>query len=298
MSDATNPSLDPLAAARCIGLQREASPWLNEEIAQRMHSRLRWMTQPPKRWAHWLPRWGGMRSHVALKGLLAEANGRNNVQTYLSGSVEATQPQASWLQAAWTKLRGSDVQWQATDQPLDMVWANMVLHLQAQPLMLLQQWLGMLRVNGMLMFSALGPDTLRELRHVYAQMGWAQPTHLFTDMHDWGDMLVQCGFAEPVMDMETLTITYTSLDKLVADLRECGRNLSVARTPHCKGRGWNAQLLAALHAHLPRDDQGNFTLSIEIIYGHALRPEPKAKMFPQTHVSLEDMQHMLRKSKV
>ena len=100
------------------------------------------------------------------------------------------------------------------------------------------------------------------------------------------------------MDMETLTITYTSLDKLVADLRECGRNLSVARTPHCNGRGWNAQLLAALHAHLPRDDQGNFTLSIEIIYGHALRPEPKAKMFPQTHVSLEDMQHMLRKSKV
>jgi malonyl-CoA O-methyltransferase len=49
---------------------------------------------------------------------------------------------------------------------------------------------------------------------------------------------------------------------------------------------------------LPRDDQGNFTLSIEIIYGHALRPEPKAKMSPQTHVSLEDMQHMLRKSKV
>jgi malonyl-CoA O-methyltransferase len=30
----------------------------------------------------------------------------------------------------------------------------------------------------------------------------------FIDMHDLGDMLVGCGFADPVMDMEVLTLTY------------------------------------------------------------------------------------------
>jgi hypothetical protein len=28
------------------------------------------------------------------------------------------------------------------------------------------------------------------------------------DMHDLGDMLVQAGFADPVMDQETLTLTW------------------------------------------------------------------------------------------
>ena len=46
------------------------------------------------------------------------------------------------------------------------------------------------------MFSCLGPDTLRELRAVYAALGWPVPSHTFTDMHDWGDMLVQAGFAD------------------------------------------------------------------------------------------------------
>lgn len=300
MSDETNPSLDSRAAQRCMTLSRKASPWLNEEIAQRMHARLNWMTKPPKRWAHWLPSWGGLHSHDAIKDLLAKANGRGALRTYIAQPSQMPAPQ-SWLKsalgAAWQTVRGADQIWRDSDERLDMVWANLVLHQQAQPMVLLQQWLNMLQVNGMVMFSALGPDTLRELRQVYTQMGWAQPTHLFTDMHDWGDMLVQCGFAEPVMDMETLTITYTSLDKLLADLRECGRNLNIERTPHCLGRGWQQQLLAALEQHLPRDAQGNYVLSVEIIYGHALRPEPKVLMQAQTNVPLADMQRMLRKPK-
>lgn len=301
MSDETNPSLDEHAAQRLMTLPRKASPWLNEEIAQRMHARLGWMTKPPKRWAHWLPNWGGLRAHDAIKDLLAKANGRSAVQTFIATPGQTPAPQ-SWLTSklgdVWQVVSGADQVWRDTDQRLDMVWANMVLHQQAQPMALLKQWLSMLQVNGMVMFSALGPDTLRELRHVYAHMGWAQPTHLFTDMHDWGDMLVQCGFAEPVMDMETLTISYTNLDKLWADLRECGRNLHIARTPHCLGRRWQQQLRAALEQHLPRDAQGNYVLSVEIIYGHALRPEPRALVQTQTSVPLADMQRMLRKPNV
>jgi malonyl-CoA O-methyltransferase len=64
----------------------------------------------------------------------------------------------------------------------------------------MQRWHQALQVDGFLMFSCLGPDTLMEMRALYQALGWPQPTHAFTDMHDWGDMLLAAGFAEPVMD--------------------------------------------------------------------------------------------------
>ena len=110
-----------------------------------------------------------------------------------------------------------------------MVWANMCLHNHADPLALMQQWHSHLATDGFLMFSCLGPDTLQQLRAVYAANGWPEPCHQFTDMHDWGDMLVQAGFAEPVMDMERITLTYSSPESLLQELRELGRNLHMNR---------------------------------------------------------------------
>ena len=62
------PSLDALAADRHIARVRsmQASSWLNEEVAQRMLSRLDWMNQQPKRWLHWEPAWGGLNAHRLL----------------------------------------------------------------------------------------------------------------------------------------------------------------------------------------------------------------------------------------
>jgi malonyl-CoA O-methyltransferase len=100
----------------------------------------------------------------------------------------------------------------------DMVWANMALHVSAQPQALLRQWHQALAVDGFVMFSCLGPDTLHELHAIYQKRGWPAPSHAFTDMHDWGDMLVAAGFAEPVMDMERLTLTYANPQALLAEL--------------------------------------------------------------------------------
>jgi hypothetical protein len=65
-----------------------------------------------------------------------------------------------------------------------------------------------LRVEGLLMFSCFGPDTLREVRSAFEQIDLAPHTLPFVDMHDFGDMLVNAGFSTPVMDMETITVTY------------------------------------------------------------------------------------------
>ena len=50
-------------------------------------------------------------------------------------------------------------------------------------------------------------------------MGWPPAGHAFTDMHDWGDMLVNTGFAEPVMDMERITLTFGNPRRALDELR-------------------------------------------------------------------------------
>ncbi len=127
------------------------------------------------------------------------------------------------------------------------------------------------------MFSCLGPDTLRELRGLYTALGWPPPGHEFTDMHDWGDMLVHSGFAEPVMDMERITLAFDTPERLLQELRELGANLHPARFPALRGRHWRQELERALDQHL-RGPDGQLALTFEVIYGHALKPLPRAKV--------------------
>jgi malonyl-CoA O-methyltransferase len=178
----------------------------------------------------------------------------------------------------------------------DMLWANMALHTSDDPNALLLQWHQLLAVDGFLMFSCLGPDTLRELAEVYQQQGWPPACHAFTDMHDWGDMLVQAGFAEPVMDMERITLTYADTASFLAECRLLGRNLHQERFAGLRGKSWLAQLKKALLALAKSDQNGRLTLTLEVIYGHALKPLPRLKVQSESAVSLQDMRAILGKT--
>lgn len=176
-----------------------------------------------------------------------------------------------------------------------MVWSNMGLHMAADPQEWLRQWQALLAVDGFLMFSCLGPDTLRELRELYARLGWAAPSHAFTDMHDWGDMLVQAGFAEPVMDMERITLTYATPERLLEDLRALGRNLHVDRFPGLRTPAWRRHWLDAMKTGLCGEDgSGQLVLTFEVTYGHAFKPVPRQRVTDQTSISEQDMRAMLR----
>jgi malonyl-CoA O-methyltransferase len=169
----------------------------------------------------------------------------------------------------------------------------MALHEAADPQALLADWHSALKVNGFLMFSCLGPDTAIELREVYRQLGWPPAGHDLTDMHDWGDMLVQAGFAEPVMDMERITLTYDSPARLLQELAELGRNFHPARFPALRGRRWRARLEAMMAERLTGAD-GRLSLTFEVIYGHALKAQPKIRVSALSSVSVEDMRSMLK----
>ena len=194
------PTIDPIAAERWVSRMPRnagnASPWLHEEVARRMEARLQWIVLQPQHWVHWQPLQGGLQAHALLSQRYPSS------QCYV---VEHTQQQAErarqLLTPAWWRAerwRGHLPQFNAPSEPCQMVWANMALHAASDPMALMQRWHQMLHADGFVMFSCLGPDTLVELRNVYARRGWPAPMHDFTDMHDWGDMLVQAGFAEQI----------------------------------------------------------------------------------------------------
>lgn len=112
-------------------------------------------------------------------------------------------------------------------------------------------------------------------RHVVDALGWPPAGHSFTDMHDWGDMLIQTGFAEPVMDMETITLSFATPERLLQELRELGRNLHPQRFAGLRGQQWRDRLLHAVDQHLRLPD-GQLGISFEIVYGHAFKAAPRS----------------------
>ncbi len=291
------PTLDPVAAARwrVRPLSGQDSPWLHEEVASRMLERLDFIKLQPRQWVHWEPLSAGVAAHRSLLQRYPQALAWLACEHPPHASAARPLMDRPW----WQRLTGRGTRQQAGRPPgpsADMLWANMQLHTCPDPQALLRSWHQLLAVNGFLMFSCLGPDTLRELRQVHAHAGWPPPSHEFTDMHDWGDMLVEAGFAEPVMDMERITLTYSSPEGLLAELRSLGRNLHIHRFAGLRGRAWKHALTQGLMSLARPEADGQLSLTFEIVYGHALKPQPRAKVAPQTEIGLDQMRHMLRSS--
>lgn len=168
---------------------------------------------------------------------------------------------------------------------VDLVWSNLALHWHPQPDRVFAEWRRVLRVDGLLMFSCFGPDTFKELRAAFAAVDEAPHALPFVDMHDFGDMLVNAGFSTPVMDMETITVTYASAAKLMADVRAWGGNpLATRRRGLTGAKGW-ARIMRALERNQGSD--GRLPLTFEVIYGHAFRPVSRITASGETIVRLD-----------
>lgn len=294
MSHPLPPTIDPIAARRWHEAAPAQSPWLHEEVARRMQERLDWIVRPPRHWCHWEPVRGGLQAHELLRQRYAQAECTVFEPVARRRELARQQLESRWWQPARWKGAGVHIAPPA-DGSMDMLWANMHLHLAADPQDLIERWHRALAVDGYLMFSCLGPDTVRQLHGLYAELGWAPAGHEFTDMHDWGDMLVHAGFSEPVMDMEHLTLTFASPQRLLQELRELGRNLHPARFAGLRGRGWGKRLEQLIEQRWrDRLGDGQLALSFEIVYGHAYKPQPRARLEASSSVSLEDMKTMLR----
>ncbi|MEP7282349.1 MAG: biotin synthase [Rubrivivax sp.] len=279
--------VDPVALARIRQrLERSPAPWLHEEVARRMADRLSLIRQAPRRVIDWWPQGGGGASALTVATPDAQ-----RLSLDADGHLVAA-PTRWWSMAHW---RGAPRQ--VGDTPdareaisADLLWANMLLHWVADPPTLLRRWHEALAVDGFLMFSTLGPGTLEALQAIHADAGWGPPQAPFVDMHDVGDMLLEAGFADPVMDQETLTLTWADGDAALAELRAVGGNADPRRTRGLRTPRWRS----ALAERLPRARDQRVALDFEIVYGHAVRVAPRPRIEAETTVRLQDMRSILR----
>jgi malonyl-CoA O-methyltransferase len=157
---------------------------------------------------------------------------------------------------------------------IDLVWSNLTLQWVDDLPLAFGELHRVLNVGGLLMFTTFGPDTLSELRHAFAAADGTAHVNVFIDMHDIGDMLVHAGFADPVMDMEMITMTYADAGLLMRDLKAIGaQNARIDRRRGLTGRKSWQKMLAALEG-FRRD--GRLPASFEVVYGHAWKPEARA----------------------
>jgi malonyl-CoA O-methyltransferase len=160
------------------------------------------------------------------------------------------------------------------DETADLVFSNLMLHWHPTPHSVFPEWKRVLRIDGLLMFSCFGPDTLKELRAAVKETLPQARAMPFVDMHDFGDMLVASGFATPVMDVETITLTYPDPRALLAEVRALGASPLDDRWPALPSGRQARRLLDALAAR--RDSLGRIPLTFEVAYGHAWKPAPRA----------------------
>ena len=253
--------------------------FLRREIAQRMHERLQLVRLTPQRVLD-----AGCGSGADLSVLHKTYVAAQVLGIDASEAMLRSLPGQPGRQSALNQLLGKLLPAKSgidllcgdfADLPLgpnsvDLVWSNLALHWHPQPDRVFAEWRRVLRVDGLLMFSCFGPDTFQEVRAAFADVDLAPHTLPFVDMHDFGDQLVEAGFATPVMDMEKLTVTYDSADKLLADVRALGGNPLTTARKGLLGRAAHARLLAGLEQGRRAD--GKLALTVEVIYGHAFRP--------------------------
>ena len=154
------------------------------------------------------------------------------------------------------------------DQQFDVVFSNLMWHWCGDPLAVAREVRRVLRFPGLFSFSTFGPGTLAELRTAFSAADRFTHVSPFIDMHDLGDLLVNSGFVEPVIEREDVTITYSEAAGLIGDLRAVGAiNATQDRNRGLTGKASWQRMADALGAGAGPD--GRFSVTFEIVYGQA-----------------------------
>lgn len=129
---------------------------------------------------------------------------------------------------------------------IDLIYSNLMLHWCDRPDEVFGELARVLRPGGLMLFSTLGPETLRELRSAWSAADARAHVSLFLDMPDLAEALARAGFAEPVLDVDQYRRGYADVRALMLELKRLGaRNALSTRARGLTGRGRFAAMTAA-----------------------------------------------------
>lgn len=175
---------------------------------------------------------------------------------------------------------------------VDLIWSNATLQWATDLPATLKELRRVLRPGGLLMFSTFGPDTLKELRAAFAATDGHSHVNRFVDMHDIGDLLVQARLADPVMDMEHITMTYGTVRDLMRDLKAIGAHNVTAGRP--RGLGGRQALAAVEQYYEAWRRNGVLPATYEVVYGHAWAPTGGPELTAEGHAVVQFHRRALR----
>ncbi len=158
------------------------------------------------------------------------------------------------------------------DASFDMLFSNLTVQWCSDLEQTFSEFRRVLKPGGVLLYTTLGPDTLKELRTSWAMVDDRVHVNTFLDMHDVGDAMLRARLAEPVLDTELLTLTYHQCMMLMRDLKDLGaHNINPGRN---RGLTGPRKLKAVMEAYERfRQGDGLLPATYEVVYGHAWRAE-------------------------
>jgi malonyl-CoA O-methyltransferase len=206
------------------------------------------------------------------------------------GMLRSAARQESWFRPFF-RICADAVRLPLAEGSVDLILSNFLLPW-LDPDAVFAEFRRVLAPRGLLSFTSLGPDTLRELRLAWAQVDSSSRVHTFIDMHDIGDALVRAGFSAPVLDVERYTLRYTDVRGLAADLKAVGaRNAASDRPKGLTGPGKFAAMQSAYELH--RRD-GRLPATYEVVFGQAWAPAETRGARGEERIALSEMQRLLQ----
>jgi len=205
--------------------------------------------------------------------------------------LQAAGRRQTWLRR-FARVRADAARLPLAEGSVDLILSNLMLQW-CDPDAVFAEFRRVLAPHGLVSFTTLGPDTLREMRSAWSAADSRTHVNQFIDMHDIGDALVRAGFASPVLDVERYTLTYLDLPRVAADLKATGaHNSTMGRARGLTGRRQFAGLKAAYEAF--RQD-GRLPATYEVIFGHAWTPVGAAPRSTHdgTSVALDEVKRQL-----
>lgn len=245
-------------AAQHAGRGFTATQFLHAEVRQALLQRLQWLAIEPQ-----LVIDLGAGSGAALPGLRAAYPAAQLLALDHAGPLLRQVPRGD---PAILTVCARAQQMPLASHSADLVFASLMPAYCNDPPVLFAEIRRVLRSPGVLLFATLGRESFSELRSAWAEAD--SYTHVMPqpDMHDLAQLLLQAGFTEPVLDVDTLRVTYPDIGRMAADFRAVGSvNLSSRRPRGLTGRATANRLAAALDAR--RDSGGRIPVTLQVIFG-------------------------------
>jgi len=160
----------------------------------------------------------------------------------------------------------------------DMVWSSSSIQWASDIDQLLKGVFNALKPGGLFILSSFGPETLVELNQISKKIFNKSTTSHFIDMHDLGDLLLNLGFQNPVLDREIFVMTYQHPSDLFKDLKRIGATSgNMDDFKGMKSRGYLEKIINE-YSNYKKDNL--YPASYEVIYAHAWKPDITESLKP------------------